>query len=372
MNRSRALLWASAVGLACATATSLLGCGSGDDNSTQVPGPSDAGPWEAAADSSMKADSGTAMDSTLPSSDTGVDATLDAIAVHDVQVEDVANDVRADDVIIDAHVANDGEASTPQQPLDASTFDASTSMAEFPGQVAAAICERTAACCGTTANAPDFNLSFCLSVSQGFNGSNLGAQYIDGGNVAFDTNKAQECLANLRAVDCATNNISSALATVLYQSCFGALTGTLPTGSSCHDAIECTSGDYCSPGDGGALGTCQPLKQEGQPCGDFASVTSTPQAKALGQTECSYRASGNTAFWCDYFDLTTGAAFADAAAWTCTSDLQLNSLCANGQECESFVCDPGANRNVNRCASSSSFDYPFACAAYIVDAGADH
>lgn len=365
--------------MACAAVFSFVGCGNGDDNNAAAPNVSDASTPDAGSDASKDAttnkDSGT--DSTVPAAETGADSStnVDANSVEDTGIthdgsaegDGQASDARVQDVIV-----GDADADIPQQPIEAGAFDASTSMAAFPGQVAAAICARTAACCGTSANAPNFNLSYCLGVSQGFNGSNLGTQYLDGGNVVFDANKAQECLANIDAIDCTNNDISSALATVLYQSCFGALTGVLGTGSPCHDAIECATGNFCGPSDGGTLGTCEPLKTEGQSCGDFATVATTSEARSLGQTECSYRGSGNTSAWCDFYNLTSGAAIADAGGWTCVADQQLDSICANGQECTSLVCDPGADQNVYKCASSSTFLYPFACAAYIVDAGADN
>ncbi len=124
---------------------------------------------------------------------------------------------------------------------------------------------------------------------------------------------------------------------------------------------ECAPGNFCGPADAGDGGTCQTLRGQGQPCSDFGRNI------PLAQTECSYRAAGNTGLWCDFFNVSTLGAL-DAAAWTCLPDQPLAGSCANGQECSSLLCDPGANRNVNACVASTVWTYPSGCAPYIVDA----
>jgi len=86
---------------------------------------------------------------------------------------------------------------------------------------------------------------------------------------------------------------------------------------------------------------------------------------------CSYRGSGNTELQCHNEDFVTGALFPDAASWFCNPELPLDASCNFNIDCQSKLCDPGANFNVYLCTSSETFIYPVECNAFITDAGTE-
>jgi len=256
--------------------------------------------------------------------------------------------------------APDGEAGVADSAV---AYDGTA--ATFAGQLAATLCARIAACCGTSADAATFNLALCSADEQGgFNGSSTGSNLLDGGHLVFNAVAAQACLDILQQIDCTTNQIASGVEMQAYGSCFGAYSGTLAIGSPCADTIECAPGGFCLPvdggvGDAGAIGVCQTLASDGGPCAlsDNASAS---------QSVCSDRGSGNTGLFCQSVDPSNPTQLLDAAAWTCGPQEPIGTGCAQAVACTSFECTPLPTR---QCASSIVAVSAAACTAFAVEAG---
>jgi hypothetical protein len=297
--------------------------------------------------------------------DSGIaDATADAQvdAKVDVLVEGQADTGQGSDA--DAATNPDADAEAALTDGDAGlseAVDASAALA-FPAQVAAALCDRIAACCGTSLDAATFNSALCISdeLPGGFKGSSGGSDLIDAGNILFNATAAAGCLSAIGQIDCATNQISSSVETQLYQNCLGAYVGTLAVGSPCRNSIECAANEVCLPvdggiGDAGAIGLCQPLAGQGGACGP------------LGQSMCSYRASGNTGLFCQEFATGAPDAALDAGSWTCEPQGALGAACAFNLDCTSFQC-PGSLQ----CVAVEGVVTPSTCAPFaVIDAGGD-
>jgi hypothetical protein len=338
-----------------------VNCGSNDDSGA---GPAmDAGGMDATTDSASdggyQADAlhdGAAPDATLTSDA----ADADAGATTDTAT---GSDAGADG---DAAVVESGAELDADAAIDAPAYDGTA--ASFPGQLAATLCQRVAACCGTSANAPTFNNASCIAeiLPGGFNGSGTGTNLLDGGHVAFNAVAAQGCLDNLNQIDCDTNQIPGAVERGAFLSCYGAFAGTLPLGSPCAGTIECDPGSFCLPvdggvGDAGAIGICQPLVGDGGACGNLLGSASA------SQSACSYRGSGNTGLQCKTFDPSAPTQSVDAAAWVCAPQDPNGIGCARAVSCSSFECPT----STLQCAASIVAVTSSTCASLIVDAGTD-
>jgi hypothetical protein len=334
-----------------------MGCGGNDDNNS--PAEVDAGKSDATTD--VSADVGSRTDGQNEAA--ASDATLgsDANAAGDA---DSATAVDADaGAIVEA--ASEGDA-------DAGIVDAAPrydgSAASFPGQVAAATCERVAACCGVSANSPKFNFAACQAavLPSGFNGSSTDSDLLDGGHIAFDPIAAAACISALNQIDCDTNQIPSAVERAAYLNCFAAFTGTLPSGAPCAANIECDPTNFCLPidggvGDAGAIGLCQPLVADGGACGNLLGTSTN------SQPACSYRASGNTGLFCKSFDPSNPTVSVDAAAWVCAPEEPNGTACSRNLACSSFECTAGTLQ----CAESLIAVTSATCTTFAVDAGTD-
>jgi hypothetical protein len=256
---------------------------------------------------------------------------------------------------------------------DSGTGDSSTSASltaeSFPGLVAAALCTTTANCCGTSGDAATFNWQGCFNskLPNGFGGSAIGSNLLDGGHVTFNAAQAQTCLDTISAVDCAANELTSAEAVQLYQSCFAAYAGTLPAGSACAATIECAPGNYCMPvdggaGDAGAIGSCQALAGAGGACGFLGNATQ-------GQSACSYRGSGSNGLFCQNISGDAGITQLNSSEWTCQPQWPNGSECYANQDCTSFICHQVGT--LFQCGSAGNWANPSTCATYTItpDAG---
>ncbi|HXX67719.1 MAG TPA: hypothetical protein VEK07_11080 [Polyangiaceae bacterium] len=284
-------------------------------------------------------------------------------ATTDVLVNDSAPDSPVTDSGSDADSSSPADAADAADASDSAVtaFDAAA-MYAFPGQVSYAICDRTAACCGLTIDSGAFNLSYCLGIAaNGFYDSNEGVAFLDGGHVAFSPTQAAACIQNIESIDCAQNDIPQQLEIAIFQSCYGALYGTLDAGSTCRDPIECAPGNYCNIDAGMDAGTCAALVESGQPCGNSALNVN------VAQTLCSYRGSGNTGLFCNWTNPTETAVL-DAAAWTCEPPSPLDAGCASNQGCTSLICYQA------ECSAAKPWETDAGCVAYIVpaEAGAGH
>jgi len=261
---------------------------------------------------------------------------------------------------LDANAGPDGDAGGADSPVG---YEGTA--ATFPGQVAATVCERVANCCGTSADAATFNFAACYAdlLPSGYNGSNTGSNLLDGGHVVFNAVAAQACLGALNQIDCQTNEIPAAIQTLAYMNCFAALSGTLPAGSPCAGTIECSSGNFCLPldggvGDAGAIGLCQAIVGDGGACGNLLGTPSASQAA------CSYRGSGNTNLFCKSFDPSVPSESIDAAAWTCAPQEPVGTGCGRNVACSSFECTTGL-----QCAAALVAVTTATCTGFALDAG---
>jgi hypothetical protein len=246
-------------------------------------------------------------------------------------------------------------------------------MFAFPGQLAAALCNQAALCCFGDASTI-FNTALCQSdnLTTGFQGSSFGANLLDGGNVAFDPVKAQNCLNDFSSIDCRTDQLTTADMAALFPDCFGALTGTLPLNAPCQGSIECLPGEFCGPLPDGGM-ACQAVRGAGGSCLDFfadggAGSSLSTSTRLNTQGICSYRGSGNTNLYCNYTDRTTGRALSPDGGWTCLPALDVGSQCVFHQDCTSKVC----SAPTRVCGGATSFFNSGGCNHYkIPDAGGD-
>lgn len=215
---------------------------------------------------------------------------------------------------------------------------------EFPSLVVSAFCQRTAQCCAQT-DGGAIDESACIgraSGPKGLYGELEGRQVLDGGNIAYDPQKATECVQKILTLPC--GDVSSATVQAVRDACFAAMTGTLQANAPCRAATECARDLYCSlqGGDAG-VGRCQPIRAAGGPCGDLPSWQEAPQA-------CSYRGSGSNGLTCQLFDFDAGN-FRDAGDWRCAPAADVDASCFNNVDCTTRICDT----TQARCASSYSF-----------------
>jgi hypothetical protein len=318
-----------------------------------------------------------------PGSDGGVpDATIDGQAETTTPEGDAGSASDGDGgPTSETGPVSDAEAAAPPDAAGSSDADAAggdaysatTAVAEaFPGQLATAYCTAIAACCGTSGDAATFNWQACYNakIPIGYGGSNSGVvALLDGGRVLFNPAQAQTCLNTIATVDCASDQIVGAQQGQLYQSCFGAYLGTVPTGSPCAGTTECAPGNFCLPvdggmGDAGDIGLCQPLAGDGGACGLFGT-------QALGETMCSYRGAASNGLFCKNISGDAGTTQLSPSEWTCQPQSSIGSDCYTNQGCESFICHEFSPTMI-QCASAGSLANLSACATYVVaDAGAD-
>jgi hypothetical protein len=350
-------------GFAAACIGGSVGCGNGDDNSSGVPSPSDAsadgtpgkgdssseGPGFDATTDASKADGGTEIDATVhdggETPDTGATTEHDA----DAALPGLDGGTGSD--------ADAGSSSHDASPDVATVFfdagEAGVSIATYATEVATALCQGLDQCCSPPSGMV-FDLPNCIAMQSATNynqGINLG----DGGNLVLDPAKAQACLNDLVTVNCAS--ITAAEEVQQFSDCYSALVGTLGTGAPCVGSIECNPNDFCdTPRDGGTVGTCQPLRGTGQPCGDFGT-----QDLNTSEEACSYRGSGNNGLRCANMDLNSHETFPDAASWACEPEVAPDASCNVSVDCTTKLCDPGANFDFYYCVNSHPYVYPLVC-----------
>lgn len=359
----RYVVFVTGVGLPPVAALLLSSCGGGSTGAPETDAGSADGTLEAAPDGSpdVSPDAPTIPDSTVDGGidgGGGGDATIVADADANTPTAD-ASDAGADAADSTADVATDAAADVASDVVDNSAIYA------FPAQVVAALCNQAAVCCFGDASA-NFNVAKCESgdLTVGFQGSSHGSAFLDSGNVAFNPTKASACLADLAAIDCRTNQLTTADVSALYPDCFGALQGTLPLGAVCNGSIECAPGEFCEPGDSGTTGTCQAVRTADAGCGDFGTPASPTSDQILNaQSICSYRGSGNTGLVCEYEDRATGNAL---PTWSCVPSGALGGNCSYPLDCTSKLCPP----TTYTCGQATEFFNATGCMYYeITDGG---
>jgi hypothetical protein len=231
---------------------------------------------------------------------------------------------------------------------DTSPFDGGFMVDTFDSVLADEVCKALARCCWGSAT-PDaggadggtFDDTKCKTMTQtyGFEGSNIGTELRDAGNVTVDQVAADSCIQKVKAMTC---NLPGTEFTQIRNGCYKAYQGKLGSGAACTGSIECQSGNFCKVGAGGS-GTCAPLRAVDAGCGDF---TDKP---ALGEEACSYRAGGDTNAHCKFFDYTANALL-DAGDWKCVPGLGVGGDCASSTWCTDSICE--AN---NKCTSPDMY-----------------
>jgi hypothetical protein len=311
---------------------------------------------------------------------------MDAPIGQDVQVNDVQGNDVLGDVVADVQTHDVVDAGGPD-------VDSSAAIPPFLTSLATAFCAKVKACCanemptGTT-----FDTNGCIAVNTpvGYQGTALGMADIQEAGVPlkFDPAKAAACLADINAIDCTANALTTAQQIAILTDCTDAISGEYSAGTPCVASIECGSGMFCktpAPGtlgpDGGPVaGTCTALRGAGGPCGDFGDISQGgPNGYDYGLSEeaCSYRRTGNTQLACyNYLLDGTGDIDGGPAAWTCQPAGQATALCNVNQDCTTMLCDPGApgypyygadgglvaaGGTNFKCANSMPFAYPNAC-----------
>ncbi len=236
---------------------------------------------------------------------------------------------------------------------DAFSFDAGPpSLSNFYHQINLVGCAYFQNCCGGAAL---FDLNACVAdddnpQSDGFLFTRTLETVPDGGHVTFDDTKASQCLSLIQGLSCSTAStaITSAQLLAIRSACYGAISGTIPAGSSgCTESIECVSPAHCEPFGGG---TCVAPYDAGAPC----AIGADTQVDSLNR--CGRAYTGDPGY-CELGPFTTVA-----EAGTCDTPHVLGGPCYSPFECDSFICDntddPGS------CANTEAIINPGLCAAY--------
>lgn len=277
----------------------------------------------------------------------------------------------SDDTSVNPAVDGGGEASTADvttpdggggEDAKADAFDSGFVVATFPKDLGNALCDSLSRCCFGNANVPEggvvdggtFNRPSCETfyTQFGLEGSSLGHELLDGGNIELDHGKAADCIAKVKALSC---DLSAADFQAARDACFGALRGKLNTGA-CKGNIECSQGFFCKGalGSDSGAGTCTAIQPLGGNCGDF---TDDPGAS---DPACSWRGGGDTKRFCEFADDTTSGTLRDAGDWKCAEGLANGSGCYLSTWCKDGICDEATGE----CKTPSSF-FANSCAKYV-------
>ena len=258
--------------------------------------------------------------------------------------------------------------------------DAGLKVETYAEQIADTICNALTRCCFGNANVPEggtvdagdagagtFDRGECLNLYSrlGFESSNFGLA-IAQGNVVVNQAKGAECIAKINGMMC---DLTGASLKEIRSACFLALEGQLKNGDACRTSLECSAGLFCLPGDGGAgdggvVGTCEPLRTAGQNCsiqdtGDPAVDSTT------SEIACSWRGGGDTNLRCASYDAVTGAYKEDRSQWTCEPAVANGAICNTTVSCADGICDPGENFDKYTCEPVLTYFNKFSCSAHI-------
>jgi hypothetical protein len=223
--------------------------------------------------------------------------------------------------------------------------DEGLSVSNFSARLGDAMCGSLARCCYGDASLADkaplgngnvFHRAACAGTNHfgtsGLEGSSVGASLVGGGNVVLDKAKAQDCLAQVKALPCDTPAATFAAA---RAACFGALRGVLTAGA-CKGNIECAEGFFCKTPEGSASndGVCTPLRSIDGACGDFGDHNYADAA-------CSWRGGGNTKAFCALanFGGAKGVGILPPAQWKCEAGKPNGASCGNSTWCADGICD---------------------------------
>jgi len=270
-------------------------------------------------------------------------------AGSDVNTSPDTSRVDGSDTDVDAGVADTGTDVHVDAGLKVETYDE---------QVANTLCDSLTRCCYANGNVPDggavdaggpdgggfFDRASCLSIyiALGFESSNVGLAQTTK-NVVVNQAKGAECIEKLKTLACDLDGVTLK---GIRSACFAALEGQLKVGDTCTATIECGKGSFCSGTtvDGGFVGTCAPLRTQGQNC-SLQNTGSEDEQEGpdtnVGETACSHRGGGDTGLRCSSWDPGTGLYNDDRATWTCQPQVADGEFCNTTVSCATGVCEPG-------------------------------
>ena len=243
-----------------------------------------------------------------------------------------------------------GDTSTPVDAgADTAPFDGGFRVDTFDSLLADELCKSLARCCWGSptpdaggADGGTFDMAKCtaMTLPYGFEGSNIGTELRDAGNVIVDQVAADSCIQKVKSMAC---NLPGTDFSALRNGCYKAYQGKLDVGATCTGSIECKPGNFCKIG-AGTTGTCTALRPVDAGCGDF---TDKP---ALGEEACSYRAGGDTNNHCKFYDYSANTLL-DAGDWKCVpGETAPNGDCASSTWCTDAICETN-----NKCTSPDMY-----------------
>ncbi len=260
---------------------------------------------------------------------------------------------------------------------EASAFDAGLTIDSYTTQVGEAACSALTRCCyndpnldgGAPVDGGTFNKQACVEAYRdfGFNSAHLGLTRVDKSRLALDQQKGLDCIAKLKALTC--GNITPADNKAISAVCYAAIFGKQTAGQPCTDTFECALGHFCNRSnapDGGPGAVCEAVRAANAPCGN----THDPAlniSNAAGRSEyaCSFRGSGDTNRYCEYYDIPADggqATFKAVADWKCTAARADNADCSNDAWCTSGLC----NATTFKCSEPEPVFYqPEACTDFL-------
>ncbi|MBX3264004.1 MAG: hypothetical protein KF782_30300 [Labilithrix sp.] len=272
---------------------------------------------------------------------------------------------------------------TPPVDSGPDVADAGLKVETYATQLAETMCNALTRCCFGNANVPDggvvdggddvgtgaFDRAECASLYArlGFENANVGLGTTTQ-NVVVNQAKGADCIAKIDTLMC---NLDGPSLKTIRAACFEALEGQLQNGAACKTSLECASGLFCLPGDGGVVdadggsnGTCVPLRTAGQPC-SIQNTGSDESDSTASEIACSWRGGGDTNLRCASYDATTGLYKADRAEWTCEPTVANGEICNTTVSCANGICDPGEDFDKFTCEPVLAYFNKYSCAAHV-------
>lgn len=253
----------------------------------------------------------------------------------------------------DTSVSVDTEAGADAQPdspkadtgldsgLDTSPpFDGGFVVSTFDTVLATELCKSLSRCCYGTETPGDggadggtFDNAACITQFEklGFQGSNLGTELRDGGNVVIDQVSADDCVNKVKALTC---DVAGPAYSAARAACFAAYSGVFAAGHACKGAVECQRGHFCKGELDGGPGVCTALRGLDGGCGD------NPDHPSEFEESCSYRGGGDNGSYCNFYDFNGAGATLDAGDWKCATAPGVNANCTSSVGCKDTICDP--------------------------------
>lgn len=283
----------------------------------------------------------------------------------------------SDDTVVtapDAGGIDSGKDATTVDVVDAGGPDADAGQPDsgdggltaetFLTEVGQAYCQSVARCCfgddNLDAGAPvdggkTYDQEHCISFNAktGYVASNQGAFAADKARLKVDPQKRVECLQRLKSLTC--NTLPAAEHRAARAACYAALSGTQTAGKPCGHSIECATGHFCNKSDAG-VGVCEALRTPSAPCGNgHDPALGDIEATEYAEHVCSYRGSGDTTAFCDYYTFNPDGGdgtYKAPADWKCVASRTDGQNCANDAWCSEGIC----NATTLTCEAS---DLPF-------------